>query len=206
MRCLITAGPTREYFDPVRYISNPSSGKMGFALAEAAMAAGWQVDLVHGPVVIKAPEGVSAYPVITSEEMYTACEKAFPDSDLLIMCAAVCDMRPKHPSKNKVKKDALGMTVEFEPTRDILKTLSARRRPGQTLVGFAAETEKVEAYARKKLEEKALDYIVANSVAPGGAFEADSNTVLLIHREGEPEAYGPASKPEVAQWLINKLK
>lgn len=205
MRCLITAGPTREFFDPVRYISNPSSGKMGFALAEAAREAGWTVDLVHGPVALKPPSGVTSHAVVTGEEMYTACAPLFESCDVLIMCAAVCDMRPKARAPQKVKKDALSLTVEFEPTRDILKTLSAQRRPGQTLVGFAAETENVEAYARRKLEEKHLDFIVANSVAPGGAFEADNNAVLLIPRAGETMSYGPASKVEVARWIVRSL-
>ncbi len=206
MRVLITAGPTREFFDPVRYISNPSSGKMGFALAEAAHEAGWTVDLVHGPVALKPPAGVTAHAVVTGEEMHAACEPLFEQCDLLIMCAAVCDMRPKQREPQKVKKDALRMTVEFEATRDILKTLSARRRSGQVLVGFAAETENVEAYARRKLEEKNLDYIVANSVAPGGAFEADDNTVQLIPQTGKPLSFGPASKADVAQWIVNQLK
>lgn len=206
MRCLITAGPTREFFDPVRYITNPSSGKMGFALAEAAHDANWQVDLVHGPVALTVPEGVTAHAVVTGEDMYTACLPLFAKCDILIMCAAVCDMRPKQRAMQKIKKDALRMTVEFEQTRDILKALSTQRHPGQTLVGFAAETENIETYARKKLEAKNLDAIVANSVAPGGAFEADHNTVVLIPRAGIPQRFGPAPKTEVARWIIDMLK
>jgi len=202
MRCLITAGPTREFFDPVRYISNPSSGKMGFALAEAARSVGWEVDLVHGPVVLAPPAGARLYPVVTSEEMLAACLNLFGQCELLIMCAAVCDMRPRQRADRKLKKSELGMTVEFERTPDILKTLSGRRRAGQTLVGFAAETDHIEAYARKKLEEKDLDWIVANSVAAGGAFEAERNTVLLLGRDGSQCHFGPAEKLAVAHWLI----
>ncbi|WOO43519.1 phosphopantothenoylcysteine decarboxylase [Rubellicoccus peritrichatus] len=205
LRCLITAGPTREFFDPVRYISNPSSGKMGFALAESAQRQGWVVDLVHGPVAIKPPAGVNAHAVVTCEEMYAVCGPLFSECDLLIMCAAVCDMRPKIRAEGKVKKGDLSMTVEFEPTRDILKTLSAARRPEQTLVGFAAETDDVENYARKKLEAKNLDWIVANSVAKGGAFESDTNKVSLIGRAGEHLSFGPDSKAAVADWIIEQI-
>lgn len=205
LRCLITAGPTREFFDPVRYISNPSSGKMGFALAESAKRQGWAVDLVHGPVGIEPPEGVNVHAVVTGEDMYAACEPLFAQCDLLIMCAAVCDMRPKLRALGKVKKGDLSMTVEFEPTRDILKTLSATCNPRQRLIGFAAETDDVENYARQKLLSKNLDWIVANSVAKGGAFESDNNQVSLIGKEGEHLTFGPADKSAVADWIIEQL-
>lgn len=179
---------------------------MGFALAAAARDAGWEVDLVHGPVALAVPDGVQAHPVVTGEEMYAACARLFPHCDLLLMCAAVCDIRPVTRAHGKVKKEDIGLTVAFERTRDILKTLSASKRPGQVLVGFAAETESVEAYARRKLEEKDLDWIVANSVAAGGAFEAHDNTVCLIPRSGRSQHYGPAPKAEVARWIVFNVK
>lgn len=206
IRCLITAGPTREFFDPVRYISNPSSGKMGYALAEAARGAGWQVTLISGPVALAAPAGVELIPVVTGEEMFRAVQEHFPQSDILIKSAAVCDMRPKAFNRNKVKKNALSMTVEFEPVVDILRTVAATKTPAQTVVGFAAETDNVETYARKKLAEKNLDWIVANRVGgENSAFEADDNTVQLIGASGRQFSFGPAPKTEIARLLIQAL-
>jgi phosphopantothenoylcysteine decarboxylase/phosphopantothenate--cysteine ligase len=206
IRCLITAGPTREFFDPVRYISNPSSGKMGYALAAAARTAGWQVKLVSGPVALPAPEGVAVIPVVTGREMLKAVRERFPACDILIKVAAVCDMRPKHFSTHKVKKDALSLTVEFEPVEDILKTVAAGKRPGQVVVGFAAETQDVEEYARRKLFEKNLDWIVANRVGgPESAFESDRNAVQLIGIGGEVLSFGPGPKQDLAHQLIGYL-
>ena len=208
LRCLITAGPTREFFDPVRFITNPSSGKMGYAIAAAANDAGWSVDLVSGPVSLREPDGVILYPVVTGEEMYHQVDALFGPADILIKTAAVCDFRPKQTSSTKVKKGELGMTVEFEPTRDILKAMGARRRADQTLVGFAAETNDIEAYALRKLEEKHLDLIVANRVGRGrggNAFEADDNTVVLLGRDGFRKEFGPAPKTEIAKSLITEI-
>lgn len=206
IRCLITAGPTREYFDPVRFISNPSSGKMGYAVAEAALAQGWSVDLVSGPVTLAAPEGSRVTSVMTGAEMFEAVERLFSECDVLIMSAAVCDMKPKHFMDHKVKKGALGMTLEMESTIDILKTISQQKQPGQTLVGFAAETNDVEAYAQKKMAEKNLDWIVANQVGgANNAFESDSNSILLLGREGQRVSMGPESKTQVALELIEYL-
>lgn len=205
IRCLITAGPTREWLDPVRFITNPSSGKMGYAIAEAARDAGWAVELVSGPVALQAPEGVEVEKVGTGEEMLAAVQRRFPQCDVLIKTAAVCDMRPKQSAAHKVKKDEINWTVEFEPTPDILKTVAATKNPGQTVVGFAAETQDVEVYARKKLTAKDLDYICANSVAEGGAFESDENEILLIGADGLAVKLGPASKVEVARLLVSEL-
>jgi phosphopantothenoylcysteine decarboxylase/phosphopantothenate--cysteine ligase len=207
-RFLVTAGPTREFFDPVRFISNPSSGKMGFAIAAAARAAGHAVELVHGPVSLPAPEGARAHPVTTGEEMLACAGALFPDCDILIMTAAVCDFRPKHYSSNKVKKEDASLLVEFERAPDILKTLSSRRTSGQTLVGFAAETEDIENYARKKLVEKNLDFIAANQVGRGhaeNAFESDVNRLVLLGRDTPRREYGPASKAEIARWLVAEI-
>lgn len=208
LRCLITAGPTREFFDPVRYISNPSSGKMGFAIADAAAHAGWSVDLVSGPVSLREPDGVILYPVVTGEQMFHQVDALFGACDILIKSAAVCDFRPKERSATKVKKTGEGMTVEFEPVRDILKAMGERRKAGQTLVGFAAETNDIEAYALRKLAEKHLDLIVANRVGGGrgaNAFESDDNTVVLLGRDGFRKTFGPAPKTEVAKWLIGEI-
>ena len=203
LRCLITAGPTREFFDPVRFISNPSSGKMGFALAMAAKEAGWSVDLVAGPVSLPEPAGVMVYPVVTAAEMHRQADALFGPCDVLIMTAAVSDWRPKTTAPQKLKKDGQGMTVELEPVPDIVSALAEERRTDQFLVGFAAETENVEAHALDKLERKGLDLIAANSVAgPEGAFGSDENKLILLGRDGYREVIGPASKAAVARQLI----
>lgn len=202
IRCLITAGPTREFIDPVRFISNPSTGKMGFALAEAAVAAGWTVDLVAGPVALEEPDGVILYPVVTAEEMFHQVDALFDACDILIMTAAVSDFRPKVQHAEKEKKDLASHTVEFERTVDILKTMT-ERKAHQTVVGFAAETNEVEAYARKKMEAKRCDWIVANQVGQLGAgFASDTNEVLLIAADGSKAKLGPASKQAIASELV----
>ncbi|NQY32368.1 MAG: phosphopantothenoylcysteine decarboxylase [Coraliomargarita sp.] len=205
IRCLITAGPTREFIDPVRFISNPSSGKMGFALAEAAVEAGWTVDLIAGPVALKEPDGVILYPVVTAMEMYHQVDALFDACDVLIMTAAVSDFRPKVQLPQKEKKVDASMSVEFERTIDILKTVTERKLE-QTVVGFAAETNDVEAYAERKLEEKRCDWIVANDVSKEGAgFAADTNEVILIGVNGTRTLIGPASKQAVAEELIRLI-
>ena len=206
LRCLITAGPTREFFDPVRFVSNPSTGKMGFALAAAAQQAGWTVDLVAGPVALPEPAGVLFYPVVTAAEMLRQTDALFDACDILIMTAAVSDWRPKVRHPEKLKKQGQALTVEFEPVPDILATLAAQRRPGQLLVGFAAETEDVEANARAKLDRKKIDFIAANSVAgPDGAFGAETNRLIVLGAEGFRQVLGPATKTVLAQQLIALL-
>ncbi len=207
IRCLVTAGPTREFFDPVRYISNPSSGKMGFAIAAAARKIGWQVDLVAGPVSLPTPEGCLRHDVVTGEDMYGKVSELFPSCTVLIMTAAVCDFRPKVFFPKKQKKSAGGsMTVEFEYTRDILKTISGSKQAGQMLVGFAAETDDVENYAKRKLLEKDLDWIVANQVGVSGSgFESDMNTVTLFSREGQMLSFGPDFKKAIAEQIVSLL-
>jgi phosphopantothenoylcysteine decarboxylase/phosphopantothenate--cysteine ligase len=203
LRCLITAGPTREHLDPVRFLSNSSSGKMGYALAGAAAQRGWQVDLVSGPVSLAPPVGVSVLPVISAASMLAVCEPRFSHCDVFIAVAAVADYRPKTPLARKQKKSGGEMTLELVPTVDILKTLAARKRRGQIVVGFAAETHDLEAYARSKLTEKNLDWIVANDVAqPGIGMNADDNTVLVIGANGTRQTYGPAPKDEVARFIL----
>lgn len=205
IRCLITAGPTREYFDPVRYITNPSSGKMGYAIAQAAQAKGWTVDLVTGPVSLSAPEGVTLHKVETGQQMLETCKPLFKQCDLLIKTAAVCDFRPADYQPEKVKKTDAALTVTFQPVVDILKTL-ASGKTHQTVVGFAAETQDIEAYAQRKLREKQLDWIVANQVGRGGkGFESDHNEIVLLGKNGERIAFGEGSKTELAVKLIEEL-
>lgn len=203
LRCLITAGPTREHLDPVRYLSNGSSGKMGYALAAAAAARGWAVDLVSGLVALAAPAGVCVHRIVSAAEMFAACEPRFDACDVFIAVAAVADYRPREISPHKQKKHAAALTLELVPTVDILKTLAARKRPGQIIVGFAAETNDVEAYARRKLVEKRLDWIVANDVGVAGiGMNADDNTVLLLGAAGGRASFGPAPKAAVAEFIL----
>lgn len=202
IRCLITAGPTREFIDPVRFISNPSTGKMGFALAEAALEAGWNVDLVAGPVALEEPDGAILYPVVTAEEMFHQVDALFDVCDVLIMAAAVSDFRPVTQHAHKEKKGDAAMSIEFERTTDILKTMT-ERKAHQTVVGFAAETKDVVTYAKEKLESKNLDFIVANEVGkPGVGFAADTNEVLLIAADGSSVKLGPTTKTAIAKELI----
>ncbi|MBL9209539.1 MAG: phosphopantothenoylcysteine decarboxylase [Opitutaceae bacterium] len=206
LRCLITAGPTREHLDPVRFLSNGSSGKMGYALAAAAAARGWQVDLVSGPVALPVPAKVNVTRVISAADMLAACTGLFPHCDMFIAVAAVADYRPRFSSAQKGRKQAGPMTLELEPTVDILKTLAAARQPGQVIVGFAAETTEVETHARRKLVEKQLDWIAANDVSrPELGMNADDNAVLLLGRRGERVAIGPAPKIVVAQRMLELI-
>jgi len=205
IRCLITAGPTREFLDPVRFISNPSTGKMGFALAEAALDAGWTVDLVSGPVALEEPDGAILYPVVTAEEMYHQVDALFDACDVLIMSAAVSDFRPVERSGKKEKKTEARLSVEFERTIDILKTVT-ERKVHQTVVGFAAETHKLESYAREKLAAKRMDWIVANEVGQADkGFAAETNEVLFIGADGSFKTIGPATKSAIAIELISRI-
>jgi len=205
-RCLLTAGPTREYLDPVRFLSNGSSGRMGYALAAAAAARGWQVDLVSGPVTLPPPAGVTVHRVVSAAEMLAACEPCFATCNLFIAVAAVADYRPREVTAEKRKKSPGPLTLELVPTVDILRTLAARKSPGQIVVGFAAETEDVEAGARRKLADKRLDWIVANDVGrPGLGMEAADNAVVLLGAGGERHAFGPAPKEAVAAFLLDRI-
>ncbi len=206
LRCLITAGPTREYLDPVRFLSNGSSGKMGYALAEAAVARGWAVELVSGPVALVAPIGVQLTRVVSAQEMFKACEPKFAGCDVFIAVAAVSDYRPRFQATEKTKKSEGAQTLELERTVDILKTLAVRKTPQQIVVGFAAETQEVEAYAKRKLSEKNLDWIVANDVSRAGiGMDADDNAVVLLSRDGGREAFGPAPKRAVAEFILERV-
>jgi phosphopantothenoylcysteine decarboxylase/phosphopantothenate--cysteine ligase len=206
VRCLITAGPTREHLDPVRFLSNGSSGRMGYALATAAVRRGWRVDLVSGPVALAPPPDAAVHPVVSAAEMFQACEPLFADCDLFLAVAAVADYCPKVCSLEKLKKGGSGWRLELVPTIDILKTLAAGKRPGQIVVGFAAETHDLEAGARRKLEEKNLDWIVANDVSrPGLGMNAADNAVILLARGGTPLPFGPAPKSAVAEFILEHV-
>jgi phosphopantothenoylcysteine decarboxylase/phosphopantothenate--cysteine ligase len=204
---LINAGPTREAIDPVRYISNHSSGKMGFALAEAAAEAGARVTLVAGPVHLPTPPRVDRINVISARDMQAACEAALP-ADIFIASAAVADYRPVDYAPRKLKKDPqanAGLVLELVPNPDILAEIASHaQRPW--CVGFAAETHDVLAYARDKLTHKNLDLIIANDVsAPGIGFNSDDNAVTLIDRALHQEHLPQASKQKLARQIIGYI-
>jgi phosphopantothenoylcysteine decarboxylase/phosphopantothenate--cysteine ligase len=198
VRFLITAGPTREPIDPVRYLSNRSSGKMGYAIAEAAIEAGHEVVLISGPVQVDRPRGVAVIPISTSDEMFAVVRQHTSRCDILVMCAAVADYKPAKVSKNKIKKRGDNISLELVPTRDILKSLPKDRQ--YLVIGFAAETEDVEANARKKLQEKNCDVIVANDARIG--MESDENEVEIFFKNGETKKISRASKKIIARELI----
>jgi len=202
-RIVVSAGPTQEPLDPVRYLTNRSSGKMGYALARVARRRGADVTLVTGPTALPPPPGVRAVPVETAREMARAVEAAFADATVLVMCAAVADYRPRRPLDRKLKKRAAELTVELERNPDILAGL-ARRKGRRIVVGFAAETHDVAAEARRKLAAKRLDLIVANDVtAPGAAFGGDTNVVRLIDAAGGDETLPLLPKEAVAGRILD---
>jgi phosphopantothenoylcysteine decarboxylase/phosphopantothenate--cysteine ligase len=175
MRLLITAGGTREYIDPVRFLSNASSGRMGYALARAALKGGHEVTLITAPTALKPPSGATVVAVVSAAEMFAAVKVRFADCDCLIMAAAVADYTPARPSKTKIKKDATPRpTLQLKPTADILSWAGRRKRRDQVLVGFALEDKELRARAEAKLRDKHLDMIVANTPA---ALDAETSTV-----------------------------
>lgn len=203
MKVLITAGPTREKIDAVRFLTNRSTGKMGYALAEAARDAGHEVTLVSGPVTLPAPGGVAFVPVESAAEMAEAVRERAPQMELVIMCAAVADYRPKRVFAGKLKKLEGDLVLELERTEDILASLGKGKPAGQTLVGFAAETCDLLANAVEKLEKKNLDWICANDVSrPDIGFGSDENRVVLLGRDGRRHEFGPASKRAVAEAVL----
>ena len=206
-RILVSAGPTQEAIDPVRFISNRSSGKMGYAIAEAAQARGAQVVLVTGPTALQQPKGIEVVSVATAEEMMKALSSRLAWSTTVIMAAAVADFRPTNPSLQKLKKQGrTGQTLELERTTDILASLSAQRTT-QLMVGFAAETSDLIAHAKRKLTEKGLDLIVANDVtALGGGFGSDQNAATLIDREGGLTELPLMPKRALADAILNRAQ
>lgn len=205
-KVLITAGPTYEKIDPVRFIGNYSSGKMGFALAEVCAEQGAEVTLVSGPVTLTAKHpAIHRVDVESAAEMYEAATLNFPKADIAILCAAVADFTPKVSSDKKIKRKGDNLTLELQPTRDIAAALGEVKREGQVMVGFALETNDELDNARKKLKEKNLDFIVMNSLQDKGAgFRVDTNKVTIIDRQGLT-AYDTKSKREVAEDIVEFL-
>lgn len=203
-KVVITAGPTREKIDPVRYITNHSTGKMGYAIAEAAVSAGAEVVLISGPVSINAPAGLKLIKVESAEEMYQAALNEFDYADVVIKTAAVSDYRPKVASAQKMKKQPGDEVLELERTKDILFELGQKKEQ-QILIGFAAETEQVEEYAKGKLIKKNADMIVANNVtAEGAGFGTDTNIVTLFKKDGSSEKLPLMSKKDVAVKILEE--
>ena len=206
-RVLITAGPTYEKIDPVRFIGNYSSGKMGFALAEVCAEKGAEVTLVAGPVTLKTKHpAIHRIDVESAAEMFEAATQNFPDADVTILCAAVADFTPKVTASKKIKRKGDNLTLELQPTQDIAAALGAVKRKGQVMVGFALETDNELANAREKMKKKNLDLIVMNSLQDEGAgFRVDTNRVTIIDPHGLT-AYGTKSKREVAEDIIDRVE
>ncbi len=202
MRFLVTAGPTREHLDPVRFLSNPSTGKMGFAVAQRAAERGHSVTLVTGVVALPTPEGVERVEVVSALEMLAAVERYLPLCDILVMSAAVADWRPAQVSRVKLKKSNMQPIIELTPNPDIFKTVLPMK--GQRVfVGFAAETGSPILEAERKLREKGLDMIVANDVSEHDAgFAVDTNRVTLLFKDGAPQPLPLQSKLEVAKEIV----
>ena len=206
MHIVISAGPTREAIDPVRYITNRSTGKMGYAIAEAARERGLLVTLVSGPVNLQPPEGVEVINIESAADMAKAMKSAAQTADIIVMAAAVADYRPRQYSTSKVKKSDGDMCIELERTEDILLSLGKNKRPGQILVGFAAETDDLLKNAQGKLQRKNLDYIAANIVGvPGRGFAADNNAITLIGRDGSQTEFALQSKKNLAEALLQHI-
>jgi len=206
-RVLVTAGPTREAIDPVRFISNHSSGKMGVALAAAAWRRGAAVDLVAGPLDVGIPVGVTLDRVTTTEMMASAVEKRLPEADVLVMAAAPADFRPAAPAQSKIKKTNAPPTIELAPTADILVATQSARRAGSVIVGFALETNDAIASGRAKLEGKELDLVVVNDATETGAgFGVDTNRVTLLHRDGSEDRLPLMPKTDVADAILDRVE
>lgn len=207
-KIVITAGPTYEKIDPVRFIGNYSSGKMGFALAEACAARGAEVSLVSGPVALSVRHpGIHRIDVESAEEMYQATVEAFRESDAAILCAAVADYRPETRAEQKIKREKeQELLLRLVANKDIAAALGGQKREGQVLVGFALETQDGIQHAADKLERKNLDFIVLNSLSdPGAGFRCDTNKVSILDRSGQVMEYPLKSKLEVAEDIVNKL-
>jgi len=212
----VTAGPTREALDPARFLSNPSTGRMGYALAAEALSRGADVVLITGPTSIAAPRGASVVRVTTADEMFRAALNQAPGVDLVLKAAAVADYRPEARSRRKIKKETLcrmasrrkgpdrAVVLRLLPTPDILEELGRRKKPGQVLVGFAAETGDLEANSLGKLRRKNLDLVIANRIGrEGEGFEADTNRAIVIDREGRRTELPMMSKESMAARILN---
>lgn len=207
MRILVTAGPTREAIDPVRFVSNRSSGKMGFAIARAAAGAGHEVTLVAGPVALRTPKGVERVDVVSAEEMSAAVARLAPKCDVLVMAAAPADWRPAVAASHKLKKRDGPPAIDWEPTPDILRRVCARKRPGQFFVGFAAETDHVYREAMRKLRDKGLDAIVANDVSRRDCgMGAEENAATVFTAEGKALEIPRMAKERMARRLVQWIE
>jgi phosphopantothenoylcysteine decarboxylase/phosphopantothenate--cysteine ligase len=204
-RVLVTAGPTREFMDPVRFLSNPSSGKMGHELAKEALRRGAEVTLVSGPTSLLPPAGAKIENVTTAEEMKAAVLRAFPRADAVVMAAAVSDFRFKDVLPEKAKKRDLAGAVEIEETEDILAILGKRKK-NQVLVGFAAETGDMIANARKKMAGKRADLMVANPVGEGRGFGTDDNEIHILHPSGKVRSMPRLSKREISRAIFDEIE
>ena len=203
LHLVITAGGTREYIDPVRFISNASSGRMGYALAQAALKAGHRVTLITAPTALKPPKGASIVSVETSEQMYRAVRAAFDGCDGLIMAAAVSDYRPEQTCVRKLKKQKADLVLRLVPTRDILAWAGRRKRPGQRVCGFALEDQNILENADRKMRRKKLDMIVANAPA---AIGATASTLYVKTRGGDWKTFKNVSKARSAATLISLIE
>lgn len=204
-KVLVTAGPTREAIDPVRFISNYSTGTMGYEIAAAAERRGADVILVSGPTSLDTPDGVHRVDVTTAAEMYDAVHKE-TNAEIIIMVAAVADYAPANPATSKIKKDGKEPDLNLKPTQDILASLGANKKDGQMLVGFALETDNAEENARIKLEKKNLDWIILNNLNEEGAgFGTETNRVTMIGRDGTEEPLPLMEKREVAEYILDRV-
>ena len=206
-KAMVTAGPTYEAIDPVRFIGNHSSGKMGFSIAERLSKLGAEVTLISGPTSLKLQDiSIKRHDVISAEEMLSACLNYFPNIDVTVMCAAVADYRPNIISNNKIKKGTEDFKLELVKTTDILKTLGESKRKDQILIGFALETNDEEKNAIQKLKNKNLDFIVLNSLKDKGAgFKSDQNKITIINRNLQKDVFCLKAKHEVAIDICNKI-
>jgi phosphopantothenoylcysteine decarboxylase/phosphopantothenate--cysteine ligase len=205
-RVLISAGPTREKLDPIRYISNYSSGKMGYAIARAAWQRGAEVVLVSGPTALPVPLGVRYVPVESARDMHAAMMRELPGTSVVIKAAAVADYRPSCVAQHKIKKNTDSACIELEPNPDILAQIGMEKT-GQIVVGFAAETHDLLRHAQDKLQRKNLDMLVANDVtAPGAGFDVETNVVKFLHADGRVEDMPQSSKVEVAHALLDRVR
>ena len=204
---LVTAGPTHEAIDPVRFIGNHSSGKMGFALAEEMARSGAEVTLITGPTALQLDNSdIELVSIVSAQDMLQACKERFADCDILIMSAAVADFTPVKMAQNKIKKNGSAMEIELKPTVDILKELGAVKTKKQLLVGFALETENELVHAQSKLKKKNLDLIVLNSLNDQGAgFGGDKNKVTIIDRDNNIEEYKLKAKSAVARDIVKAV-
>ena len=202
---MITAGPTYEKIDPVRFIGNYSSGKMGYALAEECYRRGAEVTLISGPVSLSCSEGIKRIDVESCKEMYEQATKAFPQQNAAILCAAVADFKPENVAETKIKREKDDLLLRLKPTQDISSTLGKMKTSDQRIIAFALETNNEELNAKQKLEKKNADFIVMNSTRnPGTTFQSDENQITIIHKEGKKE-YAKKPKTDVAKDIVDEL-